>query len=139
MEAKFRWLKTKSKILNDLGLTQNTQLFFAEECYRKMFPYIPAREMQMARNVKITATQEDGEILFRTPYSHYQWAGILYLAENGSSWAKLGETKYPSDRKLNYSKSLHPLATSHFDEVMWETYEDEIVKSVDNYRIREAK
>lgn len=41
-----------------------------------------------------------GEIAWNVPYAHYQYEGELYLAENGSSWAKRGEQKYPTGEPL---------------------------------------
>lgn len=43
-----------------------------------------------------------GVIEYNTPYAHYQYAGELYLAENGSSYANKYEKKYPSGKELNY-------------------------------------
>lgn len=36
------------------------------------------------------------------PYSHYMYEGELYLAANGSSWAKKHEKKFPADKPLHY-------------------------------------
>ena len=41
-------------------------------------------------------------IEWNTPYAHYIYENELYLAENGSSWAKKGEKKYLAEKSLEY-------------------------------------
>lgn len=42
------------------------------------------------------------EIEWNTPYAHYQYVGDLYLTEDGRSWARKGEKKYPTGIPLKH-------------------------------------
>ena len=51
-----------------------------------MMPFIPGGSGgQLA---KLKAYPKANEIKYISPYAHYQYTGLLMLAENGSSWAK---------------------------------------------------
>lgn len=63
-----------------------------------------------------------GVVAWNTPYAHYQYMGELYLAENGSSWAKKHETKYPAGRPLHYG---YPNTGDHWFETAKETHKEE--------------
>lgn len=65
-----------------------------------------------------TVTFHDDYFEYTMPYAHYIWEGKLYLAPNGSSWAKKGETKQPSGKDLEYSTDVNPWATSHWEKAM---------------------
>ena len=61
--------------------------------------YVPFANGQLKSSGHIV---EDGIIEWNTPYAHYMYMGELYLAANGSSWARKYEKKYPSGERLNY-------------------------------------
>ena len=65
-----------------------------------MIPYMPKQQGAMVGDTKII---EPGLISTDTIYAHYQYMGELYLAENGSSWAKKGKKKYPTGTPLKYN------------------------------------
>lgn len=52
----------------------------------------------------------------------FERMGELYLAENGSSWAKKYETKYPAGRPLHYG---YPGTGDHCFETAKETHKEE--------------
>lgn len=74
----------------------NTQI--AADCE----PYIPFDQGQLRGSVYYPNGIDQGIIEWNTPYAHYQYEGILYLAENGSSCAEKYDIKYPSDKMLEY-------------------------------------
>lgn len=45
---------------------------------------------------------DPGTIEWNTPYAHYQYAGELYLTEDGRSYAEKYEKKYPTGQPLHY-------------------------------------
>lgn len=90
-------------------------------------PWTPMAEGIMSHaNLEITTDH----IRYNTPYAHYVYMGELYLAANGSSWAKAGEKKFPSGRPLNYSKEMHPLATSKWDKAAMQVKRDVFLADV---------
>ena len=99
-------------------------------------PWTPFAEGVMAhRSLEITPNY----ICYHQPYAHYMYMGELYLAANGSSWAKENEKKYPSGRPLHYSKEKHQLATAQWDKVAMQTKRDEFELQVRDILMRRAK
>ena len=64
---------------------------------------------------------------YNSPYAHYQYVGELYLAKNGSSWAKKWENKYPADTPLEQDE---PGTTDHWFEKAKELHGDDWIKIV---------
>ena len=89
-----------------------------------------------SQTVEIEATSDFADITYISTYAHFQWQGDVMVADNGSTWAKAGETKHYNGEKLSYNTEMHPLATSHWDEAMWKSHAEEIVAMVDTERRR---
>ena len=69
-------------------------------------------------------------IKYTSPYAHYKYTGKLMLTKNGSSWAKRGEKKYYTSKKLKY----HTSGTGdHWDKMMMQRRGKELTKDVENY------
>ena len=85
---------------------------FAKNCD----PYVPMDTGTLAESA-LRGVYKD-KVVWAGPYAHYMYMGELYLAPNGSSWAKKDEKKYPSGRPLQYSKEKHMLATKEWDKAM---------------------
>ena len=75
-------------------------------------PLIPFQQGGLRDSVNYPQGIYGGEIEWNTPYAHYQYIGELYLAENGSSWAKKYEKKYPAGKPLAHIE--HPETTDHW-------------------------
>lgn len=65
----------------------------------------------------IHSDTDSAELVWDMPYAQYLYFGLLMLADNGSAWAKSGESKHLTNIPLSYSKDKHPLAQSHWCEV----------------------
>lgn len=64
-----------------------------------MLEYMPFQQGALRGATQIV---EPGLIQTNTPYAHYQYAGELYLTEDGRSFANKGEQKYPTGMPLHY-------------------------------------
>ena len=71
------------------------------------------------------------EIEYRGPYAHYHYKGILMLAPNGSSWAKFGEKKYYTGKKMNYQGA--PKRGAEWDKRMMNDRGKEVCRDVENF------
>lgn len=93
-----------------LGIESNgrIQKFFTSECAKAMDEFVPMRDGNL-RDYEIDGSY----IIYNQPYAHYQYEGIS-----------------KSGNPLNYSKDKHPLATHHWDNVMWTAKGEDIVKKV---------
>lgn len=65
-------------------------------------PYIPFRQGALRSSQGYPDGIYGGSIEYNTPYAHYIYTGELYLAPDGSSWAKQYEKKSPSGKALTY-------------------------------------
>lgn len=114
------------EVLRRRGLTPNgrAQVLFTNECARYMDRYVPM-QTGMLKNTRFIGPDY---IEYSQPYAHYQYRGVLYLAANGSSWAKLGERKYPSNGELQYQGA--PVRGKLWDKRMWADNKNRIMRSV---------
>ena len=69
-------------------------------------------------------------IKYVSPYAKYQYYGKLMLAKNGSSWAKLGETKVKTNKDLKYRSSGRG---AKWDKLMLQRRKNDLVRDVTNY------
>lgn len=97
--------------------------------------FLPMSEGDLMRNIEVTPEH----LRYNAPYAHYQYVGELYLAENGSSWARAGEKKHPSGRPLVLSKERHPLASKKWDKAMLANRGDAFAEEIKTILVRRAK
>lgn len=74
----------------------------ANEMLKDFSKYVPFQTVALQKSATLSISTEPMQIIYNAPYAHYVWEGDLYLAENGSSWAKEGETKHSTGIKLTY-------------------------------------
>lgn len=132
MKADFIWNRPVSEIAYERSGGDSGRLFLANECKRLMDPYVPARNLVLAQNVKVFVQDQHGYVHYRSPYAHYQYEGVLYVSSiTGSSWATQGEYKVKAvpERQLSHDKSRHPLATSHWDKAMMSARKGDLVRA----------
>lgn len=119
-----------SKIIKDHGLDEKGRVtrFLRDEADRLMAPFVPGGSGGML--AKLKTYPNNYSIKYTSPYAHYQYTGKLMLAKNGSSWAKKGEKKYYTSKKLKY----HTSGTGdHWDKMMMQRRGKELAKDVENY------
>ena len=118
-----------NKILKDHGLDRNGRVtrFLRDEADRLMNPFVPM-DTGMGRRNK--TYPNNYSIKYISPYMKYIYNGILMLAKNGSAWAKLGEKKVLTSKKLKY----HTYGTGpKWDKLMLQRRKNDLVKDVENY------
>ena len=119
-----------SKIIKDHGLDKNGKVtaHLRNTADRLMTPFVPGGSGGML--AKLKTYPNNYSIKYTSPYAHYQYTGKLMLAKNGSSWAKTGEKKYYTNKKLKY----HTSGTGdHWDKMMMQRRGKELAKDVENY------
>ena len=114
-------LKPDSVILVGLGIQKNgpVHYFFTQSCAKHMDKYVPYDEGILS-DYKIP---EPDTILYEQHYAEYQWRG-----ERIDGTRKINEA--------NRNRSMHPLATSHWDEKMWSAEKDDILQEVAEFQKR---
>lgn len=119
MGIDFRWNRPIPLITREALGGERTLLFMANEAKRLMEPYVPALNMGLSQNVRTYVEEGHGVVHYISPYANYQHKGILMVSRiTGSPWARMGESKVTTGRKLKHNKSRHPLATSEWDKAM---------------------
>lgn len=91
-------------------------------------PFVPHLNGGLRNSAAFPQGIYGGELEYNTPYAHYLYEGELYLAANGSSWAKKHEKKYPAGRPLAYPSE--PGTTDHWFKKAKELHKDEWVRAV---------
>ena len=66
-------------------------------------PYIPLDTGKLFQSGVQGTKVGSGEVVWQGPYARYLYYGILYVSPTtGSSWAKEGEKKIPTNQELKY-------------------------------------
>ncbi len=134
MELSFEWNKPKKQICYEKSGKREGYLRLANSAARFMDPYVPANNLVLAQNIRITADEKAGHVTYNSPYAHYQYEGILYVDPNtGSAWSTNGANKIPTSKKLEYSNFRHPLATDHWDKAMWTARKRDLASEYEYY------
>lgn len=115
--AKFIWMH--SDIPEQLGFTDQLDYAFAKTCRDLMKPYVPYDTGQLAKRNRITKSI-DGEgydIVYDSPYATAMYSGAI--VRNGQQII------------FNYNKSVHPLATHHWDRAMLVANKEKLVSIIE--------
>lgn len=135
MKIGFQWNKRPDQICNDTVGRNDVQLFYANEAKRFMTPYVPANNLFLAeKNVRVYTERGRGIVHYLSPYARFQFGGVVMVGtESNNPWARYGERKVETGKKLNYNTFRHPLATSHWDKAMMAARKEDIARAVQNY------
>lgn len=134
MGVVFRWNKPVPRIVEEATGGDRTLLFMANEAKRLMDPYVPALNLVLAQNVRTYVEGGHGVVHYLSPYARYQHEGYLMVSRiTGSPWARNGESKILTGRKLVHNKSRHPMATSEWEKAMKAARMDELTEAVQGY------
>lgn len=122
-------MNSVNKIIKDHGLDSNGRAtrFLRNEADRLMNPFVPMNNGMLRRN---KTYPNASTIKYTSPYAHYQYTGKLMLTKSGSSWAKKGEKKFYTSKKLKY----HTSGTGdHWEKLMLQRHRNSLIKDVQNY------
>jgi len=126
----FEFNKPEKTIIEETTGGDKVQLFMANEARKLMQPYVPELNHIMIKDVRTYVENGGGVVHYLSPYSRYQFGGILFVSSiTGSSYSR-GEYKVPTGKKLRYSKAL---ATSHWDEAMKTARMDDLTRATQNF------
>ncbi len=134
MGIEFRWNRPVPEIVKEATGGDKTLLFMANEAKRLMDPYVPALNMALAQNVRTYVEDGHGIVHYLSPYARFQHEGYLMVSRiTGSPWARQGESKVQTGRKLVHNKSRHPMATSEWEKAMKAARMDDLTAAVQRY------
>ena len=122
-------MNSTNKILKDHGLDKDGRVtrYLRDTADRLMNSFVPMDNGMLRRN---KAYPNNHSIKYNSPYAKSQYYGKLMLTKSGSSWAKLGEKKVETNKKLKY----HTSGTGpKWDKLMMQRRKNDLVKDVENY------
>lgn len=122
-------INSTNKIIKDHGLDSNGRAtrYLRDEADRLMNPFVPMDNGMLRRN---KTYPNASTIKYTSPYAHYQYTSKLMLTKSGSSYAKKGEKKFYTSKKLKY----HTSGTGdHWDKLMLQRHRNDLTKDVQNY------
>lgn len=125
--VKLKWNGGTQAVLRRLNMESGgaVQAALDNAIVRSSAPYCPFDSGTLSQTVVGVGT---GEITYVVPYAQFQYYGMLMVGENGSPWAKLGETKHLTNIPLNYNKEKNPLAGPHWFERAKADHKDDWLK-----------
>lgn len=104
-----------------------------------MDKYVPYRDGFLRANVELG----NDYVLYKSPYAHYQYKGIMYLdptimkgsyySEDYGHWTTPGITKIPSGKSLEYHT---PGTGSYWDKRMMSAEGHKLIKEIEEYMKR---
>lgn len=118
-------------ILQNRGLQRGgpVQKLVDTEVMRYMSDYMPRRQAGELEHMMVLATVVgSGQVDIPGPYAHYLHEGILFVdPDTGSSWAKKGAIKVPTDKELTYIGA--PMRGKNFFDRMKDDHKDDILRA----------
>ena len=133
------WNKPPKQIIR--GKLHGTvgMLWLGTEFAKLMDQYVPADQGDLSRNIKITAGNGKVAIHYKSPYAHYQYAGIYFEdpknagGSSGKGFFRSRRAKKPTSRKLKYSNARHPEAQAKWDQPARKAQLPELLKEYQAY------
>ena len=105
-------------------------------------PYVPMNSGMLLSSAQVTPEA----VTYPGPYAHYQYEGVVYgpnypITENGvvvGFFSQPDTPKVRTDRLLNYSKDLHPLASSKWDKAAMAVRKKDLAEDIRQYIIERS-
>ena len=136
ISTNMEWHSPFSEIIDGSTGGREGRLFLANEFKRLMDPYVPAKNLVLAQNVRVYVDDDNnGVVHYNSPYAHYQYEGIVYgpnypITRNGEVEGYFSPPhKTKTNRKLNHNKFRHPLATDHWDRAMLKDRKQDLIRA----------
>lgn len=132
-------VKVKIDVLGTVNKINDPKFwtFAANEYHKLLTPYVPMDSGTLSETVKTKGGEGNGEIEYYAPYAHYIYEGKAmgpsFFSDGFGFWSPPGERKHYTGKKLNISKSKHPLASTHWDEAAEPTQRPKLIEAMQSY------
>lgn len=112
-----KFVLDESKVKNRLAnQTKQAKRILKNEIVKDTEKFVPMRSGFLKNSIMRSIQSNDDFIIYNTPYARFLYYGYVMIGKiTKRPWARRGETKIKTDRKIQYGK-VHPLACSHWFE-----------------------
>ena len=128
MSLEIRWNRTQRQILDRI-FDDATMTYVHTRLHAYCSDYVPMDSGMLDQTVDITPEY----VHYKSPYAHFQWEGLLFLDERGSSYALPNHSKHGTSTPLHHSTDHHPLATSHWEVAAMAAHRGDLCKDIEAY------
>lgn len=112
-DIEFSWNRPPRDIVDDKTKRQQGLLWLGNEFRKHMTPHVPRKNGALSQNVQVVAGRDDVTIIYKSPYAHYQYEGVLFVDPlygvggftngEGLFWSRPDVAKRPSGRALRHN------------------------------------
>lgn len=121
----FNDTKVKARFKEDAKLAKR---LLKNEIVKDTEKFVPMQGGYLKNSITTSLQSDDDYIIYNTPYARFLYYGFVMIGRiTHRPWAKRGETKVKTNRKLQYGK-IHPVACSHWFERSKALYKDNWLK-----------
>lgn len=117
--------KVKSRLSNQ---TKMAKRLLKSEIVKDTEKFVPMQSGYLKNSIMQSLQSDDDFIVYNTPYARFLYYGYVMIGRiTHRPWARRGETKIKTDKKLSFGK-VHPLACSNWFERSKSLYKDNWLK-----------
>lgn len=125
--SKFEFDDAKVRARFDNNAKQAKRLL-KSEIIKDTEKFVPMQGGYLKNSIMASLQNVDDYIVYNVPYARFLYYGFVMIGhKTHRAWAKRGETKVKTNRKLQYGK-VHPMACSHWFERSKALYKDNWLK-----------
>lgn len=128
MSLEIKWNRTPQQIAGRI-FDDETMTYVHTRLHAYCSDYVPMDSGALDQTVDITPEY----VHYKSPYAHFQWEGLVFVDERGSTYALPNHSKHPTNTPLHYSTDHHPLATSHWEVAAMAAHKGDLCLEIENY------
>ena len=128
MSLEIRWNRSPQQILDRI-LDDAAMTYAHTRLHAYCSDYVPMDSGALDQTVDITPEY----VHYKSPYAHFQWEGVVFVDERGSTYALPNHSKHPTNTPLHHSTDHHALATSHWEVAAMAAHKGDLCRDIEAY------
>lgn len=128
MSIEIKWNRTPQQMAERI-FDDATMTFVHTRLHAYCSDYVPMDSGILDSTVDITSEY----VHYKSPYSHFQWEGKVFVDDRGSAYAKRNHSKHAAGQDLQYGTDKHPLATSHWEVAAMAAHKRDLCDDITEY------
>lgn len=128
MSVEINWNRTPQQILDRI-LDDAAMTYAHTRLHAYCSDYVPMDSGALDQTVDITPKY----VHYKSSYAHFQWEGVVFVDERGSTYALPNHSKHPTNTPLHHSTDHHALATSHWEVAAMAAHKGDLCRDIEAY------